>query len=89
MCFDFVHERSESSTDAGSRPQNMEQVKFYFANYPLAVRKVLEVGSHDQPHVWRIIETVPEKWVSDSGRVVLAGDAAHAVLPYVGQVRNI
>lgn len=33
-----------------------------------------------------LVETVPKSWVSEHGRVVLIGDAAHATLPWLGQV---
>lgn len=39
----------------------------------------------DEAHVWQINETMPANWVSKSGRVVLVGDACHAMLPNAGQ----
>ncbi|KIW65209.1 hypothetical protein PV04_07488 [Phialophora macrospora] len=34
---------------------------------------------------WRFVECVAPTWVSQNGRVILAGDAVHAMVPYAGQ----
>ncbi|EXJ56720.1 hypothetical protein A1O7_07064 [Cladophialophora yegresii CBS 114405] len=34
---------------------------------------------------WRFVECVAPTWVSQNGRVILAGDAVHAMVPYSGQ----
>jgi salicylate hydroxylase len=34
---------------------------------------------------WRFVECVAPTWVSQKGRVILAGDAVHAMVPYAGQ----
>ena len=82
--FGFTHQRGENSADDVSRPQNIEKLKGYFKDFAPEIQKVLSYVK--EAHVWRMMETMPTSWVSKSGKVVLAGDAAHAVLPYVGQV---
>ena len=35
-------------------------------------------------HNWPLFEVEPlDKWVSDSGKFILIGDAAHAMVPYL------
>jgi salicylate hydroxylase len=67
-----------------SRKQNIEQFKGYFKDFAPAIQKLLSYVK--EAYVWRMMETMPSSWVSNSGRVVLVGDAAHAALPWVGQV---
>jgi salicylate hydroxylase len=61
-------------------------MKTYFEDYSPVIQKALSYV--EEAHVWRMLETLPPSWVSKSGKVVLTGDAAHAVLPYVGQVTD-
>jgi 2-polyprenyl-6-methoxyphenol hydroxylase-like FAD-dependent oxidoreductase len=67
-----------------SRPQKIEQLKSHFKYHAPTIQKVLSYV--DEAHIWRMMETMREPWVSKSGKVALTGDAAHAVLPWVGQV---
>lgn len=39
----------------------------------------------NEAHVWRLQERIVPSWVGKKGKVVLGGNAAHPVLPYVGQ----
>jgi salicylate hydroxylase len=82
---DCCHMRDETSVEGVSRKQNIEQFKGYFKDFAPAIQKLLSYVK--EAYVWRLIETMPPSWVSKSGRVVLIGDAAHAALPWVGQVR--
>jgi 2-polyprenyl-6-methoxyphenol hydroxylase-like FAD-dependent oxidoreductase len=81
---DFVHPRDENSADGVSKPQNIEALKEHFKDYAPAIQKLLSYVK--EAHVWRMMETMPSSWVSRSGKVTLLGDAAHAILPYAGQV---
>lgn len=72
--------RDENSANGMSRPHK----KAYFKDFAHVIQKALSYVK--EAHVWRMQETLAPSWVSKSGKVVLAGDAAHAVLPYVGQV---
>jgi salicylate hydroxylase len=80
----FIHPRGENSAEGVSRPQNVEQMKSYFKGYAPVVQKALSYV--EEAYVWRMLETMPPSWVSKSGKVVLTGDAAHAVLRFAGQV---
>jgi salicylate hydroxylase len=81
---DCCHKRDEASVEGMSRKQNIEQFKGYFKDFAPAIQKLLSYVK--EAYVWRMMETMPSSWVSNSGRVVLVGDAAHAALPWVGQV---
>jgi salicylate hydroxylase len=76
--FDFCHTWDENSADGVSRPQKIEQLKSHFKYHAPAIQKGLSYV--EKAHVWRMMETMPESWVSKSGKVALTGDAAHAVL---------
>jgi salicylate hydroxylase len=81
--FDALHSICPSSAPGSGRPQNLDDLKKYYESWGPTMQQLL---SHvTEAHVWRINETMPRKWVSNSGRVVLVGDACHAVLPNVGQ----
>jgi salicylate hydroxylase len=82
---DFIHRRDENSADGVSKPQNISMLREYFKGHAPSIQKLLSYVK--EAHVWRMAETMPESWVSKGGKVVLVGDAAHAVLPYAGQVR--
>jgi salicylate hydroxylase len=82
--YDFIHPRDENSADGVSRPQDIKHMKEYFKEFAPVIQKGLSYVS--KAHVWRMQETLVPSWVSESGKVVLIGDAAHAVLPYGGQV---
>ena len=83
---DCCHRRGETSVEGTSRKQSIEQLKEYFQDFAPAIQKMLSYVK--EAHVWRLMETMPPSWVSKSGRIVLIGDAAHAALPWVGQVRS-
>lgn len=55
----------------------------YFKDFVPFYQKIMDYT--EEANVWRIIETMPKSWVSNRGRVVIIGDAAHAVQPFVGQ----
>jgi salicylate hydroxylase len=82
--YDFTHPRDSNSADGASRPQDIEHMKSYFKGFAPVIQKALSYV--EEAHVWRMLETLVPSWVGKSGKVVLTGDAAHAVLPYVGQV---
>jgi hypothetical protein len=85
---DCCHARDEKSSDGAgeSRKQNIKLFKEHFKDFAPAIQKLLSYVQ--EAYVWKIIETTPPSWISESGRVVLIGDAAHAILPFVGQVSS-
>ncbi len=66
---------------------DLNVVKEKFAGFDPRLQKILSMADWNNCYIWRLVDLPPlERWVSESGRVVLVGDAAHAVLPYSGAV---
>jgi salicylate hydroxylase len=74
----------KASVGKWNEPGDLEEMKRHYSNFDPTIKRVLE-------HVtgclkWKLAALPPlPKWVSDSGRVVLLGDAAHAMVPYLAQ----
>jgi salicylate hydroxylase len=74
----------KASVGKWNEPGDLEEMKTHYSNFDPTIKQVLE-------HVtgclkWKLAALPPlPKWVSDSGRVVLLGDAAHAMVPYLAQ----
>jgi hypothetical protein len=83
---DCCHARDENSAErvGESWKQNIRLFKERFRDFAPAIQKILSYV--EEAEVWKITDTTPPSWVSKSGRIILIGDAAHAILPYVGQV---
>jgi salicylate hydroxylase len=67
-------------------PGNLEEMKSEYEEFDSVVNKLL---LHVDACVkWKIAELPTlRSWVSKSGKVALIGDAAHAMVPYLAQVR--
>ncbi|MCJ1302725.1 hypothetical protein MMC08_005529 [Hypocenomyce scalaris] len=65
-----------------SEPGDVDEMRRQYRNFDPVVRQVL---THvDAVIKWKLSDLEPlPTWVSASGRVVLIGDAAHAMLPYL------
>ena len=64
---------------------DIDHVRHFFRSWDPVLSEML--AHTEKAHVWRLAYTDPElEWVSNSGKVVLIGDAAHAVLPHTGAV---
>ncbi|KAI9497287.1 hypothetical protein BDB00DRAFT_926145 [Zychaea mexicana] len=67
-----------------NEPGNLEEMKKHYHNFDPIIRKVLEKVTGCLK--WTLADLpVLSNWVSSSGRIVLIGDAAHAMLPYLAQ----
>lgn len=66
-----------------NEPADVEELRNQYTDWEPVVQQLL---SHVTSCVkWKLASLPPlEKWVSESGRVVILGDAAHA-MPYLGQ----
>jgi salicylate hydroxylase len=80
---DVLHRCPNTGCDGSGRPHDIDTLKSYFAGWDPRVQKVVSYAT--KVNVWRIIETMPKNWVSQSGRVVLVGDTCHAISPNIGQ----
>jgi salicylate hydroxylase len=58
-----------------------------FTDHEIRLRKTLEYVPADECRLWNIL-SLPDlpTWVSQSGKIVLLGDAAHAMRPYLAQL---
>lgn len=71
----------ESWTATGKR----EDVRKYFKGFEETVRKIIG-EMPENPSKWVLNDRVAlEQWVHADGKVVLMGDAAHAMLPHQGR----
>ena len=65
---------------------DLDHVRNYFSTWDPVLAEMLAFA--DAAFIWRLAYTEPGlEWTSKSGKVVLVGDAAHAVLPHSGAVR--
>lgn len=62
---------------------NIEVVRQRYSAYHEEVQSLLRLGK--ECWKWRFAEAFPDTWISTNGRIVLAGDAAHAMVPHAGQ----
>lgn len=67
-----------------NEPGDLDEMKAHYANFDPVIRKVLDNVTSCLK--WKIADlpSVP-RWVSHGGHVVLIGDAAHAMVPYLAQ----
>jgi len=74
----------QASVGRWNEPGDLEEMKKHYCNFDPIAQRVLE--HVDSCLKWKLAY-LPSltKWVGDSGRVVLIGDAAHGMLPYLAQ----
>jgi len=66
---------------------DLEKVKKKFAHFDPVVRKMLVLAKLEDCYIWRLSKMPPlERWVGESGEVVIVGDSGHDMLPYANQV---
>jgi salicylate hydroxylase len=74
----------KASVGRWNEPGDLSEMKQHYSSFDPVVQKVLT-------HVtgclkWKLAQLPPlPRWVSNSGRVVLIGDAAHGMVPYLAQ----
>lgn len=74
----------DGSVEAWKAEGNLEQMRRDFEDFEPRARKLL--GLVQATVRWRLLDRkILNKWVHESGRVVLLGDACHPVLPYRAQ----
>jgi salicylate hydroxylase len=76
-----------ASIGVWNEPADLQEVKEEYRDFEPTVRSLLNCA--ENCHKWTIAE-VPDlpRWSSSSGKLVLLGDAAHAMMPYAAQVRE-
>ncbi|KAI9482732.1 MAG: hypothetical protein EXX96DRAFT_647567 [Benjaminiella poitrasii] len=74
----------EAAVGQWNEPGNLDEMKHHYHKFDPAIQRVLEKVSGCLK--WTLADLpVLSQWVSPSGRIVLIGDAAHAMLPYLAQ----
>lgn len=67
-----------------NEPGNLEEMREHYRNFDPVIQKV--IAKVDSCLKWKIADLPPlKKWVGSSGHVVVIGDAAHAMVPYLAQ----
>ncbi|CAG7967184.1 unnamed protein product [Penicillium nalgiovense] len=74
----------KASVGKWSEPGNLEEMKAHYDHFDPIVRQLLTHVNSVLKWVLADLPMLP-RWVSDSGKVVIIGDAAHAMLPYLAQ----
>jgi salicylate hydroxylase len=79
---EFCNVQGTSGTEGNwSKEANMDELHNLFKSWDPRIQKLLK--HVESAKVWRLAYTQSGlDWVSPSGRVVLIGDAAHAMLPH-------
>lgn len=74
----------QAASGKWNEPGNLDEMKATYADFDPIIKRVL--GKVKGCLKWKLADlpTLPS-WVSESGRVVLIGDAAHAMVPYLAQ----
>lgn len=67
-----------------NEPANIDEMNKTFENYDPVIKKALSYVDSALKWVLADIPSLP-RWRSKNGRVVLVGDAAHSMLPYLSQ----
>ena len=83
----LVSENDEGTEGGWFAKGDLETIKERFSDFAPLITKLLDMANPDETYVWRLSELPElETWSSKNGRVVLMGDAAHAMLPYAEAV---
>lgn len=62
---------------------NTEYIRERFKDWEPTVQQLLQLG--ETCWKWRFVESSPSSWKSANGKVVIAGDACHAMTPFAAQ----
>jgi salicylate hydroxylase len=79
----------ETSDEKGDWFEHADRnlIKKKFADFEPRIQKLVDLSDPEHCYIWHLRDMpVLPTWVSDEGSTVIIGDAAHAVLPYAGQV---
>ena len=84
--FCFTIEKDGGNPGEWYKQCDVDQVRRQYAAFEPRIHKILDLAS-EAPYIWKLSD-IPalETWRSSGSRVVLLGDAAHAMLPYAAMV---
>ena len=74
-----------ASVGVWNETASLEELKKEYDDFEDTVKEIIDCA--DSTHKWTIAE-IPDlpSWLSENGKLVLLGDAAHAMMPYAAQV---
>ena len=76
--------RGDGVTGKWNEPGDLEEMKAKYSRWDPGLQKILSHISECKK--WNLASVPPlPTWMSDNGRVVIIGDAAHGMLPYMAQ----
>lgn len=83
----LVSEDSEGEEGEWHTHGDLGKVKSKFADFEPRIASLLDLARPENCYTWRFSDLPPlEKWSNENGKMVIVGDAAHAMLPYTNQV---
>ncbi|KAM3559474.1 hypothetical protein ARSEF4850_004106 [Beauveria asiatica] len=81
----FCTETDDGEEGVWDKPHDVEDVKKQFSNAEPRLHKLMSLAS-GACFIWKFSDLAElDTWTSRNGRVVLLGDAAHAMLPFAAQ----
>lgn len=86
--FCFCSEKGNGKEGEWFIKGDIRSVRAQFSDFEPRIQKILALADPEACYLWSLSD-IPtlETWRSKSGKAILIGDAAHAVLPYAGMVR--
>ena len=83
--FNMVLSHVDHSDPSTWKPENaIREMREYFRGWDSQLNKIIHMI--DKTLKWPLLTGDPiDKWVSDSGKLVVLGDAVHAMVPYMSQ----
>lgn len=86
--FMFCCESDKGDEGVWDKRFDLAEVRKQFANVDPRLHKILDLCD-GECYIWKL-SAIPtlDTWSSKSGKVVVIGDAAHAMLPFASQVSS-
>ena len=83
--FNMVLSHVDPSDPATWKPENaIQEMRAYFSGWDPRLTKI--IGMIDKTLKWPLLSGSPlERWVAPTNKVLIMGDSAHAMVPYMSQ----